>query len=283
MKAMSIVPMAVSLFVAATGSGVVRAQETGPAATIAWGGMAVGDVSHSPVEGAPYSATITVKSLRTLADGNQIAQTIVGATARDSQGRTREEPPVPSAIAEARQMVFIQDPVAHTAYALDLTDKTAQKMPSALDSPGGDEKQVVVGNMQAGGVAMGGAAVSTSALPSAFAVEVGPAKGGRATTEDLGSETMDGLSVTGTRTTRTIPAGQMGNAQPIKIVTEVWTSPDLKVVVYSKRSDPIMGDNTFELSNISRAEPDPSLFTLPADFKIVDDPTVRFLQPSSQN
>lgn len=74
------------------------------------------------------------------------------------------------------------------------------------------------------------------------------------------------------RTTRTIPAGQVGNDKPISIVTEVWTSPDLKTVVYSKRTDPRMGEQTFQLTNIVRAEPDRSLFAVPADFKMIDGP-----------
>ena len=79
---------------------------------------------------------------------------------------------------------------------------------------------------------------------------------------------MEGLMVNGVRTTRTIPEGQIGNDKPISIVTEVWTSPDLKTIVYSKRSDPRMGEQTFKLTNVVRAEPDASLFTVPADFKI---------------
>jgi hypothetical protein len=89
-------------------------------------------------------------------------------------------------------------------------------------------------------------------------------------TEDLGSQTMEGLLVNGVRTTRTIAEGQIGNDKPISIVTEVWTSPDLKTIVYSKRTDPRMGEQTFKLTNVVRAEPDPSLFTVPTDFKIMD-------------
>ena len=92
-----------------------------------------------------------------------------------------------------------------------------------------------------------------------------------ASVEPLGSETMEGLVVSGVRTTRIIPAGQIGNDRPISIVTEVWTSPDLKTIFSSKRNDPRMGEQTFRLTNVVRAEPDPSLFTVPADFKTVDD------------
>lgn len=90
--------------------------------------------------------------------------------------------------------------------------------------------------------------------------------------EDLGSQTMEGVFVTGLRTTHTIPAGQIGNEKPITTVTEVWSSPELKTVVYSKRTDPRMGEQTFRLTNIGRAEPGRSLFAVPADFKIVDGP-----------
>jgi hypothetical protein len=98
-------------------------------------------------------------------------------------------------------------------------------------------------------------------------------------TEDLGSQNMEGVLVKGTRTTRTIPAGEIGNEQPITVVTEVWTSPELKTVVYSKRSDPRMGEQTFRLTNLVRGDPNPSLFTVPADFKIVDDPAPIIYRP----
>ena len=92
------------------------------------------------------------------------------------------------------------------------------------------------------------------------------------TTEDLGSQTMQGVTVIGKRTTHTIPTGQIGNDAPISIVTEVWSSPDLKTVVYSKRTDPRMGEQTFQLTNITRSEPDPSLFAVPAGFPVTDGP-----------
>jgi hypothetical protein len=95
---------------------------------------------------------------------------------------------------------------------------------------------------------------------------------GQVSTEDLGSQTMEGVQVTGVRMTRTIPVGEIGNDRPLNIVTEVWTSPDLKTIVSSKRSDPRMGQQTFQLTNIVRSEPDASLFTVPPDFKIVDGP-----------
>jgi hypothetical protein len=43
-------------------------------------------------------------------------------------------------------------------------------------------------------------------------------------------------------------------------------------VIYSKRTDPRMGEQSFQLTNISRSEPDPSLFTVPPGFTVTDGP-----------
>jgi len=36
----------------------------------------------------------------------------------------------------------------------------------------------------------------------------------------------------------------------------------------SKTSDPRFGDSLYKLTNISRAEPDPQLFTVPSDYQV---------------
>jgi len=73
-------------------------------------------------------------------------------------------------------------------------------------------------------------------------------------TESLGKQTIEGVQADGRRTTMTIPAGQMGNEQPIQIVTETWYSADLQTVVLSKHSDPRNGDTVTKLMNVSRSE-----------------------------
>jgi len=249
-------------------------QNAGPV-TISVGGLGAG--FGSTVQGAPYSATLTNESVQTLADGNRIVQSSTGTIARDSQGRTRQDtmlPPIGNlSAANAPHLIFIHDPVAQTSYTLNLTDKTAQKMPvpalppmpppGAL-GPGPDAFYVQTADVIASG---------QLPPPPMIAQKVFLTNDqGQATTEDLGSQTMEGVFVTGVRTTRTIPAGQIGNDKPISIVTEVWTSPDLKTIVYSKRSDPRVGEQTFQLTNITRAEPDASLFTVPADFKVAEGP-----------
>ena len=91
-------------------------------------------------------------------------------------------------------------------------------------------------------------------------------------TEELGTQTIEGVSCDGTRRTTTIPAGAIGNDRPIEITYERWYSKDLGMVVMSKHSDPRFGDQTYQLKNIIRAEPDPSLFTVPKEFKFRTEP-----------
>jgi hypothetical protein len=262
----------------------------GPVTGVAVGGMMKGSIT--PIKGAPYSATITNESVQTLADGNRIVQTSTGNTARDSQGRTRQDFALPAignlSATEVPRLVFIQDPVAQTSYTLNLTDKTAQKIPMPPPPPaggfsesGGATFSVQVG---AGAAAIGpggpeqNMAFQKPVLPDApvqtmaFAKLVPADEQAQVATEDLGTQTMEGVVVNGSRTTRTIPAGQIGNDRPIVITIEVWTSPDLKTIISSKRTDPRMGEQTFKLTNLVRNEPDASLFAPPPDFKILDGP-----------
>jgi hypothetical protein len=263
------------------------AQEAGniviQAAPVHAGAFAFGAFGGGPgpaVKGAPYSATITNESVQTLADGTHITQGSSGSTARDSQGRTRQDAPLPSignlSAADAPHLVFLQDPVAGASYTLNLTDKTAWKNPMP---PGG---------MPPGFNASGTAVTTTTNTffvhagdgppgelpppppPQMFVQKRLAEEAGEISTENLGSQIMEGVQVTGTRTTQTIPVGKIGNYRPIVITTEVWTSPELKTTVLSKRNDPRTGEQTFKLTNIQRGEPDPSLFIVPSDFKITD-------------
>jgi hypothetical protein len=299
MKRIVILVLAASCCALAQESGNVTFQAAGPATAIAIG--AIGGPGGI-VKGAPYSATVTNESVQTLSDGTRIVQSTSGSAARDSQGRTRRDAPLPSignlSAAEGPHFVFVQDPVAGASYTLNLTDKTAWKnpMPSFTGAPGmtvsantivlrpatgapSTDSQASTTVFEQKRIAEGEVIVSSSAATPSVDSPASPAMflhkrlaeaEGEGTTEDLGSQVMEGVQVSGVRTTHTIPAGQIGNDRPISIVTEVWTSPELKTIVLSKRNDPRVGEQTFKLTNIQRAEPDPSLFSVPSDFKITD-------------
>lgn len=251
------------------------------------------DRAPEPIIGAPYSATIMNESVETLTDGNRIVHKTTGTTARDSQGRTRQDTTLPAignlSAANAPHLIFIHDPVGQVSYTLNMTQKTAQKMPKLPPPPPGASGEtfsmrVVQGDVvgaplppqEAGAMPTTMAITADSGPGPVFEKHLAMVEPDKGEVEDLGSQTMEGVHVTGLRTTRTIPAGQIGNEKPITIVTEVWSSPELKTVVYSKRTDPRMGEQTFRLTNITLAEPSASLFTVPADFKIVEGPQTFF-------
>jgi hypothetical protein len=237
----------------------------------------------APVQGAPYSATITTESVQTLADGNRIVVKTTGFVARDSLGRTRQQMELPAignlSAAKIPEIVFIQDPVAQVSYTLNLTDRTAHRMSPIMagqggpgpDGRGGEPGTAIV--IAGAGIATGGPLPLPPSKDVVF-VQNGMMSGeqSRTTSTDLGLQIIEGVVANGTRTTLAIPPGQIGNEKPISVVTEVWTSPDLKAIVYSKRNDPRMSEQTFQLTNIQRIEPNPSLFTVPSDFSIIDGP-----------
>ncbi|HLG96976.1 MAG TPA: hypothetical protein VKX49_11750 [Bryobacteraceae bacterium] len=206
------------------------------------------------VTGAPYSAHASTQFTQTLADGTHIQRSSTASVARDSQGRTRTEQnftsigPLAASGSTSRTMIFINDPVAGMSYVLDPNAHTVREMQ-----------------------------IHAPRQPPAN--RPAPPQSANVTTEDLGTQVIQGVNATGKRITRTIPAGAAGNDRAIQIVTETWTSPDLQIVVSSKTTDPRMGDNVYQLTGITRAEPDPALFTVPAGYTVVQGRGMRARRP----
>ncbi len=84
----------------------------------------------------------------------------------------------------------------------------------------------------------------------------------------LGSDVIDGVNVAGTRETITISAGVVGNAQPLVTTREFWYSPDLQVNLSITRKDPREGTQVIPVGDLSRREPDPAMFQVPAGFVV---------------
>jgi hypothetical protein len=214
------------------------------------------------VTGAPFTADVVNEFKQTLSDGTQIDRKTTGSIARDSMGRTRREmtPPAigPFATSGAPTIILINDPVAHKHYALNPKEKTAHELGQAPR----------FGAMGRDGRGAGGGGVRNGVRGGARPGGAEGMRGGEPVTVSLGTKTIDGVTVEGTRTTRTIPAGTIGNVKAIEIVFERWYSPDLLTNVYTRRSDPFSGETVFQLTNIKRAEPAASLFQVPSDYKL---------------
>lgn len=95
-----------------------------------------------------------------------------------------------------------------------------------------------------------------------------PPEGAQRTTSKLAPREIEGVKAEGVSTVWTIPAGQIGNRNPINITRETWTSPDLHVTVLSRYNDPRSGESIYRLASIKRAEPAPELFKLPEGYKV---------------
>jgi hypothetical protein len=91
---------------------------------------------------------------------------------------------------------------------------------------------------------------------------------GKGVTTSLGTKEFDGVKAEGKSTTWTIPAGQVGNRNPINIMSESWYSPELQVTVYSRHSDPRTGESIYRLASIRRGEPSADLFKVPEDYQV---------------
>ena len=204
------------------------------------------------VAGAPYSAVAVTETKQTLADGNVIDRKIQSNVYRDSQGRTRRETTFtgvgPLATSgEPRSMVTIHDPVASTAFVLHTDTKVAEQLPVP---PKRGAKNGADGQNR---------------FEQHFQQEIA---NGTLKKEELGTQVINGVNAQGTRYTRIIPAGQIGNSNAISVVNEMWYSPDLQVVVKIVRNDPRLGQTTYTLTNVQRTEPAASLFTVPSDYTV---------------
>ena len=114
-----------------------------------------------------------------------------------------------------------------------------------------------------------GALVAPSGGAPGMAWTVADAVGvGAAKTETLGKRVIEGVECEGTKVTLTIETGKIGNDRPIETVTERWHSPDLKVDVLRKHSDPRFGTTEYRLQGIVRGEQPRSQFEAPSDYKV---------------
>jgi hypothetical protein len=210
------------------------------------GGMMAGEFGEGKtITGSPLSGDIVTSRDTTLADGNRIHNESTTKVYRDAQGRVRRDVGVdlatPATGNVKRSMVVISDPLAGKRYMLNPDNKTAREMPMHGPKHQGEEHMKAMG---------------------------GPAEPGPITKEQMGTKSVNGIQAEGVRVTRTIPAGAIGNDKPIEVVTERWYSTDLQIAVMTVHTDPMMGTVTTKLVNVTRGDPDASLFQVPSDYKV---------------
>ena len=252
------------------GERIARTREQVPQVQGGRGGVVAGPVEAKITPGRPYSGEAITETNQVLGDGTRISRRSATRVYRDGEGRTRREMLADDG---AVRTISISDPVAHANYTLDPKTKTAFKAtvntvyPTVTMTARGtqvSERAISEGQpaMRGGGAGArgggGGGTLMRTPAPENPNVKK----------EDLGSQNIEGVMATGTRTTTVIPAGEIGNDKEIRIVSEQWFSDDLQVLVMTRHSDPRSGETTYRLRNILRAEPDQNLFTVPGDYTV---------------
>jgi hypothetical protein len=211
--------------------------------------VSAGGSGGNPVTGSPYSAEAITETTQTLSDGSHITHQSSSMIYRDSDGRERRESP---------QTVMIDDPIAGIHYTLDPSSHHAHATRVPVRIQGGGGRVTIEGGI----TVTGGIITPRPNRPVLPTPKI----------DQLGTMTIEGVQAEGTRTTTTIPAGQIGNDRDLEIISERWYSPDLKVAVLTKNSDPRTGETVHRLTRIDRSEPLRSLFGIPADYTISDAP-----------
>jgi hypothetical protein len=198
----------------------------------------------------PYTATYEATTVQTLSDGTKITTTYKTKEARDSQGRWYHE--VTNQTPDGNEMthVFVNDPVEHVLLNWSTSPNGPNKaFVTHMPDPGEGRKAV-------------NHPVPQQPVRSTVHLE--------ASKESLGSKTILGVVAEGVRHTRTIPAGAQGNDRPMTMVTEVWRSPDLNIILSTTSDDPREGHRSNEITSLDRGEPSPTLFQPPAGYEVED-------------
>ena len=276
-----------------SGSGSGAGSGSGGQVKEAWSGTVVGGVATSYVggnvaatKGQPFSADVVNETDQFLADGNHIHREMHGKVFRDSEGRTRTESDLWIRVTvggEPYVHITILDPVQHRNILLNprLKEATVQTMgmvsgsagsgsavePRTAGNPIASPPPPAPAKSDAPVVLLESLRVIRQSQEKASAASVA-----RTSREDLGTSTMEGFTVTGTRISHTIPAGERGNDRPMTTTSESWVSRDLGVELLTKSESPETGVHTHKLFNIRAGEPDPLLFQIPADYTVKEQP-----------
>lgn len=190
----------------------------------------------------PYTAKQEITRVQTLADGTTVTTVEVVYLARDAQGRTRRET-VRSQNGDSTHFFEIWDYPTQTRYVWNAGANFAHVVTVYRPRP----------NSQ------------NTAAPQPQPQRYFPFR-----SESLPPQTIDGLYVQGTRTTRTTPAGYVGNDRDLVTTTESWYAPSLGLQMHTVVDDPRNGKSTTETTDVQQADPDPALFEPPAGYQLKD-------------
>jgi hypothetical protein len=230
----------------------------------------------SGLKNAPFSAIVKSSFEQKLADGNAIHTVTRSHQAQDSAGRTMTEMAQGCVRGEDGQMherlnVSVNDPVARTNMNWQVGDDMQPKMVHVYHQPEMPTRPVTPPPQPSAEQL----AQQQKMMQAARAQQALQQKENQ--TEDLGTRNFNGVLAHGTRTTRTIPAGEEGNDQPLVVINENWRAREMGLTVMAISDDPRRGRTVTEYEELTLGEPDPAVFAPPAGYTVQDRPETGIL------
>jgi hypothetical protein len=215
------------------------------------GGLAqnTSDIFLTPVADAPFAGVINVERTVVQPDGLVVNLKTVRDVARDSQGRVYNvfRALVPATVDGAPPIVRVHfyDPQTRN-YAYLYPQQHTYQTGTVNHPPAAEPADLVA------------SPAGNTAPLNQFTKE-----------EDLGTHPVEGVPAHGVREIQTIPAASSGTGKEIVLTDEYWYSDDLHMNVMVKHNDPRKGSIAMTLTQVTRTDPDPSLFQIPEGYKPV--------------
>jgi hypothetical protein len=211
----------------------------------------------TPIPGAPFSGTVEILSKQSMPDGSVYTRRTINHIARNSSGVIHNERRklVPPDFQEEPRILssHIYDPQTRLSTFLDPETHLARQIVLRTPPP----------------------APANSTPDTAIT----PPNAKDLRTQDLGTETVAGLLLHGTRKLRTVPATLSGTGREVTITDDYWYSDDLRVYLVLRHNDPRTGEQFVGIIRVDRKEPEASIFQIPPTYKIVDETPVGQSRP----
>lgn len=202
----------------------------------------------TPIPDAPFSGTVQVERSVIQPNGSQLQLISMRVIARDNLGRIHNEmrAMVPASVrtTPALLVVHVYDPQNRMNEYLYPQQKT-YRMQMLNRPPATDTIEDF-------------ASPSSASQPSSQYTRQ----------EDLGQRTIAGVPANGVRITQTLPPDVSGTNAEVVVTDEYWYSEDLRMNLAVRHNDPRTGSFAATVTAVNRGQPDASLFSVPADYRM---------------
>jgi hypothetical protein len=189
-----------------------------------------------PIPNAPFTAIVRAELIRHLEDGTTLSTKNHRTVARDGGGRIFQERRLLAEDGDIHETPVTQlefrDPAMHQLIVCEPGESSCSLYPyfQATTVPSLSSKQSGQGGSQS---------------------------------VNLGSAIINGVDTVGTRETSVIAPMGAQNNRTFTITKEFWYSKQLGINMVTKRFDPRVGTQIFQVTDVILGEPDPKLFELP--------------------